>query len=107
MPLSNNQIHSSSGARNTKRRMASMLERSAELTAQDAADSAFKQVTFSGESPCELFVPNPFKKDVCRECMSKIITHHRAAVEKEKDVRAAVEFLCKAPSTIVAAEAGG
>eukprot|EP00947_MAST-08B_sp_MAST-8B-sp1_P005751 g5751.t1 len=78
----------------------SLAELSAQLTAADPPSSAFKQVTFAGTTDCPEFVPNPFKKDMCRECHAKLIQHFRAAIKEEKHVKAAVEWLSKKPSVV-------
>ena len=69
----------------------------------EGAPAVFRQLTFSGESECELFEPNPFKRDVCRACMQKIVAHKRSAVASEEHAKAAIEWLSKKPSLILAA----
>ena len=67
-----------------------------------AEEGIFAQLTFDGTAECDAFVPNPFKKDICRECMSKITAHTRSAVRREADVKAAIEWLSKRPSVVLA-----
>lgn len=67
-----------------------------------AEEGIFAQLTFDGTAECDAFVPNPFKQDICRECMSKITAHTRSAVRCEADVKAAIEWLSKRPSVVLA-----
>jgi hypothetical protein len=84
---------------------ASLEERSDVLLAADDATSVFKQLTFSAQTTCAAFEPNPFKKDRCVACMQLVTAHYRCTITSQRDCMAALEFLSSAPSLVYAGDA--
>jgi len=85
-----------------------LRQRMVELSAaiKDHPSSAFKQVTFSGETPCPLFKPHFAKRDVGTLMMGRKITDYfRYAIKSEAHVLAALEVMVSSkPSMILKAD---
>lgn len=58
------------------------------------------QVTFSGESSCEIFVANRLRKDMCINCYQKLLAHSSEAV-KDDDIQAGLEFTVENKASLV------
>lgn len=69
-------------------------------------DDVWSQFTFDETSSCQIFNPNPFKKDLCVACHHKLTSHRRDAVQSEDHALAALEYSQKGqkvPSCILGA----
>ena len=63
-----------------------------------------EQMCFSNSSNCPKFTPNPFRKNICSVCQSKIQDHASAS---DKEVASAIEYIAESiPSLILQQEHG-
>ena len=63
-----------------------------------------EQMCFSNSSNCPKFMPNPFRKNICSVCQSKIQDHASAS---DKEVASAIEYIAESiPSLILQQENG-